>query len=112
MQDGVGRLVARQALLGEVLVRLGQALHLGEAGVERHGGVVGVLGQVEVGGPTQLLLDDQRLLKQLEAPRKELVLDLQEVALAHVHLEGLVDDGEARVVLDVLPAAVAVDDDA
>ena len=34
VQDGVGRLVPRQRLLGEVLVALGQALGLGEAGVE------------------------------------------------------------------------------
>lgn len=48
----------------------------------------------------------------LETPCQELILDLQEVAFAHVHFEGLVDDGEAQIVLDVLPAAVAVRDDA
>lgn len=66
VQDGVGRLVARQRLLAEVLVRLGQALHLGEASIERHGGVAGVLRHVEVRRPTQLLLDHQRLLQQLQ----------------------------------------------
>ena len=45
-----------------------------------------VLGEVEVSGPPELLLDDQRLLQQLEPPGQELVLDLQEVALAYVHL--------------------------
>ena len=34
VQHGVGRLVARQALLGEVLVRLGQALDLETTGDE------------------------------------------------------------------------------
>lgn len=66
MQDGIGRLVARQRLLAEVLVRLGQALHLGEACVERHGWVAGVLRHVEVSGPPQLLLDHKRLLQQLQ----------------------------------------------
>lgn len=50
-----------------MLVGLGQTLHFAEACVEGHGGVGGVLGHVEVGGATQLLLDHQRLLKQLEA---------------------------------------------
>lgn len=48
MQHGIGGLVAGQRLLAEVLVRLGEALHLREARVQRHGGVVGVLRQVQV----------------------------------------------------------------
>ena len=72
--------------------------------------MVGVLGEVEEGRPPELLLDDERLLEQLEPARQELVLDLQEVALAHVHLERLVDDSEARVILDVLPATVTMGD--
>jgi len=44
----------------------------------------------------------------LEAPRQELVLHLQEVALVGLRVEGLVDDGELRVVLDVLPPRVPV----
>ena len=44
----------------------------------------------------------------LEAPRQKLVLHLQEVALVGLGLEGLVDDGELGVVLDVLPACVPV----
>ena len=59
---------------------------LDSPGVQSHGGVGGVLGEVEVGGPPELLLDDQRLLQQFEPPGQELVLDLQEVALAYVHL--------------------------
>lgn len=74
--------------------------------------MVGVLGEVEIGSSPELLLDDEGLLQEFESASQELVLDLQEVALAHVHLEGLVDDCEARVVLDVLPAAVTVDDNA
>lgn len=65
VQDGVGRFVPGHGLLAEVLVGLGQTLHLAEAGVEGHGGVGGVLGHVEVGGAAQLLLDHQRLLQQL-----------------------------------------------
>lgn len=44
----------------------------------------------------------------LEPPGQELVLDLQEVASVHLAFEGLVEDGELHVVLDVLPAGVAV----
>lgn len=39
VQYGVGWLVPCQRLLGEVLVALCQALGLGEAGMEGHGGV-------------------------------------------------------------------------
>lgn len=65
VQDSVGWLVACQRLLAEVLVRLRQALHLGEAGIERHGRVARILGHVQVGRPSQLLLYHQRLLQQL-----------------------------------------------
>ena len=85
--------------------------YLSEPGVQSHGRVAGVLREIEVGRPPELLLDDEGLLEQLEPAGQELVLDLQEVALAHVHLERLVDDGEARVILDVLPATVAMGDD-
>lgn len=44
----------------------------------------------------------------LEAPSQELVLHLQEVAFVGLRLKGLVDDGERRIVLDVLPPSVAV----
>ena len=67
-----------------------------------------VLSEVEVSRSPQLLLDDKRLLEQLETSSQELVLDLEEVSFAHVHLEGLVDDAEPSVILDVLPSAVAV----
>lgn len=70
VQDGVRGLVARQRLLGQVLVALGQALDLGEAGVEGHGGVAGVLRHVQVGGAAQLLLDHQRLLQELREGEK------------------------------------------
>ena len=48
-------------------------------GIEGHGGVVGVLGEVQVGGPPQLFLYDQGLLQQLETSCQELVLHFQEV---------------------------------
>ncbi|TNN71938.1 hypothetical protein EYF80_017726 [Liparis tanakae] len=57
-----------------------------------------------VGGPSQLLLDDQRLLQQLEGKRS----NTQEVAFIRLRFERLVDDGELGVVLDVLPPGVAV----
>lgn len=65
VQHRVGRLVPRQRLLGQVLVRLGQTFHLCEASVERHGRVAGVLRHVQVSRPPQLLLDHQCLLQQL-----------------------------------------------
>lgn len=51
MEHGVGGLVPGQRLLGQVLVGLGQTLHLSEAGVEGHGWVAGVLGHVQIRGP-------------------------------------------------------------
>lgn len=65
VQDSIGWLVPGKGLLGQVLVALSKALHLGQAGVEGHGRVVGVLGHVKVRGPPELLLDDQGLLQQL-----------------------------------------------
>lgn len=44
----------------------------------------------------------------LEAPSQELVLHLQKVAFVHLRLERLVDNGKLGVVLDVLPAGIAV----
>ena len=44
----------------------------------------------------------------LKPPGQELVLDLQEVAAVHLALEGLVEDGESHVILDILPAGIAM----
>lgn len=44
----------------------------------------------------------------LEAASQELVLHLQVVPLVYLRLEGLVENGVARIILDVLPASVAV----
>lgn len=44
----------------------------------------------------------------LKAARQELVLHLQVVPLVHLRLKGLVEDGVAGVVLDVLPACIAM----
>uniref|UniRef100_A0A182V6P5 Uncharacterized protein n=1 Tax=Anopheles merus TaxID=30066 RepID=A0A182V6P5_ANOME len=112
VQYGVGGLVAGERLLAQMLMRFRQTLHLGEPGIQRHRRMGRILGEIEQGGPAQLLLDDERLLEQLEPAGQEFVLDLEEVALAHVHLERFVDDREPDVVLDVLPAAVPVRDDA
>lgn len=51
-----------------------------------------------------------QFLTHLEPPCQEFVLHLQVVAFVHLGLEGLVEDGVAWVVLDVLPASVAVTD--
>ncbi len=74
--------------------------------------MIGVLGQIEVSGPSQLLLNDKSLFQKLEPSSQKFVLDLQEIPFAHVHLEGLVDDGESRVILHVLPSAIAMNHDA
>lgn len=47
-------------------------------------------------------------ISYLEPSSQELVLDFQEVAPVHLPFEWLVEDGEPHVVLDVLPAGVAV----
>lgn len=57
VQHSVSRLVASQRLLAEVLVRFREALHLSEACVQRHGGVVRVLSQVQVRSAAELFLD-------------------------------------------------------
>ena len=44
----------------------------------------------------------------LKAASQELVLHLQVVALVYLRLKGLVEDGVAGVILNVLPASVAV----
>ena len=48
------------------------------------------------------------LLAYLEPASQEFVLELKVVALALVHFEGLVEDGVGWIVLDVLPATIAV----
>ncbi|QQP48587.1 ChromodomainhelicaseDNAbinding protein Mi2 -like protein [Caligus rogercresseyi] len=73
--------------------------------------MIGILSQVQIGGSPQLLFNDKSLLKKLESSCQELIFDLQEVALANVHFEGLIDNAEAVVILDVLPAAVAIGHD-
>uniref|UniRef100_A0A182KI78 Uncharacterized protein n=1 Tax=Anopheles christyi TaxID=43041 RepID=A0A182KI78_9DIPT len=71
-----------------------------------------ILGEIEQGSAAQLLLNHERLLEQLETAGQKFVLDFQEVTLADVHLERFVNDGEPDVVLDVLPTAVPVRNDA
>ena len=60
------------------------------------------------GGSPQLFLNDKRLLQQLEPAGQKLVFDLQKVSFAHIHLEGLIDDTEPSIVLDVLPPTVTM----
>lgn len=47
----------------------------------------------------------------LESSRQELVLDLQEIALALFTLERFIDDLEPMVVLDILPPTIAMTED-
>lgn len=49
-------------------------------------------------------------VSHLEAAGQELVLHLQEVALVGLRLEGLIDNGELGVVLNVLPPRVPMTD--
>lgn len=49
-------------------------------------------------------------VSHLEAAGQELVLHLKEVALVGLRLEGLVDDSELGIVLDVLPPCIAMTD--
>jgi len=44
----------------------------------------------------------------LKSPGKELVLDLEEVALALLREEGFIDDLEPHIILHVLPATVTM----
>lgn len=46
----------------------------------------------------------------LEPASEEFVLDLQEVPSTHFPFEGLIEDGEAWVVLNILPAGIAMSD--
>lgn len=52
----------------------------------------------------------RHVVSYLEAAGQELVLHLQEVALVGLRLEGLVDDSELGIVLDVLPPCIAMTD--
>lgn len=49
-------------------------------------------------------------VSHLEAAGQELVLHLKEVALVGLRLEGLIDNGELGVVLNVLPPRVPMTD--
>lgn len=54
------------------------------------------------------LLGNGRIKSYLEAPSQELVLHLQKVAFICLRLKRLIDDGKLGIVLDVLPAGIAV----
>lgn len=52
----------------------------------------------------------RHVVSYLEAAGQELVLHLKEVALVGLRLEGLIDNGELGVVLNVLPPRVPMTD--
>lgn len=54
------------------------------------------------------LFGNGRIKSYLEAPSQELVLHLQKVAFICLRLKRLIDDGKLGIVLDVLPAGIAV----
>lgn len=54
------------------------------------------------------LFGNGRIKGYLEAPSQELVLHLQKVAFICLRLKRLIDDGKLGIVLDVLPAGIAV----
>ena len=85
-----------------------KVIYLCKASVQCHCRMICILSQIQVRCTPQLLLDDQCLLKELETTGQELIFDFQKVALAHIHFEGFVYDGEPVVVLDVLPTAVTM----
>ena len=90
----------------------GETLDFAETLGECQGGIGLFHGQAEECRSSELLFDHERLFEKFEASREKLVLHLEKVALGHVHLERFVDDGELQVDLNVLPAGVAVRDDA
>lgn len=49
-------------------------------------------------------------ISNLKPASKKLVLNLEEVSSAHLSLKGLIEDGEPRVILYVLPTCVTVAD--
>lgn len=79
--------------------------------IERHRRVIGILSEVQVSGSSQLLLDHQRLLEQLETSGEEFVLHLQEVSFALICFKRFIDNHERDVILHVLPPAITVLDD-
>ena len=70
--------------------------------------MIGILSQIQVRGSSKLFFNDKSLFQQFEPTCQELVLDLQEVAFAHIHLKRFIDDREPMVVLDILPTAITV----
>lgn len=74
---------------------------------EGAGGLPPALGR-RSGPPHQQGLTSPGPATRLEPPGKELVLHLEVVPLVYLRLERLVQDHVARVVLDVLPAGIAV----
>ena len=90
------------------LKKIKKVIYLCKTSVQCHCRMICILSQIQVRCTPQLLLDDQSLLKELETAGQELIFDFQKVALAHIHFEGFVDDGEPVVVLDVLPTAVTM----
>merc|ERR1719187_2758667 len=71
----------------------------------------GILSEIEESRSSQLFLDNQSLLEQFEPPSEKLILDLEEVSFADVHLEWLIDDGEPGVILYVLPSTITMTND-
>ena len=87
-------------------------IYLSEASVQCHCRMICILSQVQVRGTSELFFNNQSLLQKLEPTGQELILDLQEVAFAHVHLERLIDNAEPMIVLDILPATISMGDNA
>lgn len=69
VQNSIGRLVSREELLGQVLVALGKALHLGQAALRAMAGWLGSWVMLRYAALPELFLNDQRLLQQLVGVR-------------------------------------------
>jgi len=57
VEHRIRRFVASQAFFAEMLMRLGKAFDFRKPSVERHGRMVGILRQVQIGGSPQLFLN-------------------------------------------------------
>ena len=86
--------------------------YLSESRVKSHSWVISVLSEIKIGRSAKLLFNDQSLFQQFESASQKFILNLEEVAFAHVHFERFVDDGESRVILNILPTTVTVSNDA
>lgn len=86
--------------------------YLSKPRVQSHGWMIGILSEIQIRRSPELLFYDKSLLQEFEPSSQEFVFDLQEIPLSNIHLEGLVDDDEPWVRLNILPPPVSMSNDA